>query len=118
MSLRIFEFLCPCGVRREALVDPSVREIQCPGCDLPATRVISAPRVALEGVTGAFPTAADAWVARREEKMRVERKLMREHGEYATGKPLDVPLAAWHRSKRRTGSAGRPSDQHQTGPLT
>jgi hypothetical protein len=37
-------------------------------------RVISAPRIALEGITGDFPTAADAWARKHEEATRIANK--------------------------------------------
>ena len=43
-------------------------------CQSIATRIISAPNIMLEGVTGDFPTAADAWVRKREQKTRLANK--------------------------------------------
>jgi len=39
-----------------------------------ATRIISMPRIALEGVSGDFPTAADAWARKHEEATRIANK--------------------------------------------
>lgn len=68
----IFDFECPFGHINEEFVDAAVHQTACRDCGAPAERRISPPRVRLEGITGAFPTAADAWVRRREEKMRQE----------------------------------------------
>jgi len=71
---KIFEFVCTEEHKFEALVDDSVRAYKCPHCGSDATRIISAPQMKLEGCTGAFPTAYDAWERKRAEKLAVERK--------------------------------------------
>ena len=47
----------------------------CQVCGSPATKVIRPIAFQLEGTSGDFPTAADKWVKKREEKMAQERKL-------------------------------------------
>jgi hypothetical protein len=74
MSKRIFEFRCAENHTTESYVDDTVNAIECPVCQLMALRIISAPRIALEGITGDFPTAADAWVRKREEATRIAEK--------------------------------------------
>lgn len=74
MTRRIFEFVCPNNHRNEALVSSLSMWIKCPECDLNASRVISAVRSQLEGITGAFPTAYDAWARKHEEATKVARK--------------------------------------------
>jgi hypothetical protein len=39
-----------------------------------AHRVISAPRIKLEGISGAFPTASDAWANKHIEATKQARK--------------------------------------------
>ena len=75
MPRRIFEFVCIDNAHRtEAFVDIEVHAIPCKECGSEATRVISAPTMKLEGWSGDFPTAADAWVRKRSEKIAQERK--------------------------------------------
>lgn len=71
---RIFEFKCAKSHITEKLVDDEVRSVECPHCHNEATRIISSPRFVLEGVTGAFPTAADAWARKHEQAARVAYK--------------------------------------------
>jgi hypothetical protein len=71
---RIFEFRCVKDHVSEKLVDDEVRSIECPHCRNEASRIISSPRIWLEGITGAFPSAADAWARKHEEATRVAYK--------------------------------------------
>ena len=72
--IRVFEFLCEDGHLNELFVDSSVREQPCKVCGKVAHRIVSAGHVQLEGITGAFPGAADKWVRLRAEKLKHERK--------------------------------------------
>jgi uncharacterized protein (UPF0212 family) len=74
MPKRIFEFRCVKDHTTERFVDDEVRSIECPHCHNEASRIISTPRIALEGITGAFPSAADAWARKHEEANRVAYK--------------------------------------------
>ena len=74
MALRMFEFLCTNAHRTEALVDPDTQHLLCSKCGSEAAKIISAPTMKLEGFTGSFPTAYDAWERKRSEKMAIERK--------------------------------------------
>lgn len=74
MALRMFEFLCMNSHRIEALVDPDTPHLICSKCGQEAAKVISAPTVSLEGVSGSYPTAYDAWNRKRSEKLAQERK--------------------------------------------
>ncbi len=74
MALRMFEFLCANSHRIEALVEPDTTHLLCSKCGREAAKVISAPTVSLEGVTGSYPTAYDAWNRKRSEKLAQERK--------------------------------------------
>ena len=71
---RYFDFQCAKGHVTEKLVDDSVTVVQCPHCGNDASRLISAPRISLDGCSGDFPTAADAWVNRRNSHIAWERK--------------------------------------------
>ena len=71
---RMFEFVCEDGHISEALVDETIRELACRACGKHATRIVSAANMKLEGITGAFPSAYDAWERKRSEKLAQERK--------------------------------------------
>lgn len=71
---RMFEFVCEDGHISEALVDDTIRELSCRACGKPATRIVSMVRSKLEGISGAFPSAYDAWERKRSEKLKQERK--------------------------------------------
>jgi hypothetical protein len=81
MSRRLFEFVCQNGHITERLVDSEVRTLTCLDCSRVAERIVSAPQVKLEGITGAFPGAYDKWERVRAEKLAVERKQKAKHGE-------------------------------------
>ena len=71
---RMFEFRCGENHTIEKYIDEEVNAIECPFCQCMSLRIISAPRIALEGVTGDFPTAADAWAKKHEEATRIAEK--------------------------------------------
>ena len=57
----IFEFQCrKCKDTFEKLTE-YIKETECPSCGSMADKIISAPRISLEGISGAFPDAAAAW---------------------------------------------------------
>ena len=72
---RMFEFLCDNDHLTEQFIDENVRTAICRECNTSAMRQISTPRISLEGITGAFPGAADKWVQKRAEKLKQEQKL-------------------------------------------
>jgi len=71
---RLFEFRCDDGHISEQLVSDTLRVSPCRECGKAANRIMSAPRVNLEGITGAFPGAYDRWARVRAEKLSQERK--------------------------------------------
>lgn len=71
---RIFEFLCLDNHLSEAYIDDSERMISCKECGKDAHRIVSKPNMKLEGITGDYPTAYDAWERKRAEKLKEERK--------------------------------------------
>lgn len=71
---RIFEFRCVKEHVTEKFVDDEVRTVECPHCHNDASRIISSPRICLEGITGAFPSAADAWARKHEQAARAYQK--------------------------------------------
>jgi len=82
MGLRLFDFQCAKGHRFEEMVKAEVRETKCATCGKKAKRLMSAPRVSLEGISGDFPSAADKWVQRRESHMKKEKRNTERHGTY------------------------------------
>jgi hypothetical protein len=68
------DFCCgTCGVISEAYVQAEYKTIECPECGCNATIVQAMPTVCLEGITGAFPGAADRWARIREENAQIKR---------------------------------------------
>jgi len=68
------DFLCGhCGVLTERLTDTAYRCIECPECHGDAIEQLSTPTVKLEGITGAFPDAADRWARIREDNAKIKR---------------------------------------------
>lgn len=73
MAKRLYDFSCGDHVF-ERMTDDSTRFTPCPYCDKEAIRLVSAPNVKLEGITGAFPGAYDRWERVRAEKQSQEVK--------------------------------------------
>lgn len=71
MSRRIFEFKCEDNHVTESLVQLDVQSLQCSVCGKEAHRMLSTPRIALNGWNMHFPTAADKWARNHEEAARV-----------------------------------------------
>lgn len=69
---RIFEFLCEDNHLSEAYIDENERVISCKECGKESHRIVSKPMMKLEGISGDYPTAYDAWERKRNEKMKVE----------------------------------------------
>ncbi len=55
----------------EKLVDTNCREIEC-FCGGKAKRVMSMPRIDLDGTSGDYPTAYDRWANIREQNRKVK----------------------------------------------
>lgn len=74
MRLKILDYQCRhCGVIGETMNgnDPAPSCLECGG---DTVYKVASPRFVLEGTSGSFPTAADKWVKRRQEKMKLEQK--------------------------------------------
>jgi hypothetical protein len=72
--MRVFrDFSCECGEVTEKYISNEVNTIEC-SCGKTAQKVLSMPRVKLEGITGAFPGAADRWARIREDNARIKAK--------------------------------------------
>ena len=85
----VLDFVCENRHKTESFVRPETIAIVCPVCSMLAERVISAPRCKLDGTTGHFPGASDAWERKREQHMAKEQRVMRDHGEYLNGRPCN-----------------------------
>ena len=68
------DFQCAKGHKEEYFADRNVMSVPCRHCGNEASRLIATPRISLDGCSGDFPTASDAWVRRRESRMKWERK--------------------------------------------
>jgi hypothetical protein len=61
------EFRCKeCSKVEEHLVNADVREARCK-CGGVSTRIIGTPRIALDPISGHFPSATDRWAKAHEE---------------------------------------------------
>lgn len=64
-----------CDYKEELFLDNDVITTPCPSCGGVAKKIRSVPNFMLPGNDPqGFPTAADKWVKKREEKMAEERK--------------------------------------------
>lgn len=67
------DFQCnDCGSVFEAYAGHDTHVLECRDCHGKARRLIGTPRIKLEGVTGAFPTAHDRWAKIREDNARIK----------------------------------------------
>jgi len=64
----MYEFVCDCSKRTEALTDYETDSVQCQ-CGGLAHRVISAPSINLEGWSGHFPSAYERFEQRHRNKI-------------------------------------------------
>jgi predicted nucleic acid-binding Zn ribbon protein len=72
--LRYFDFQCAKGHVTEHLVESEVTSVDCPHCGNEAMRLISCPRIALDGISGDFPDATRKWERNRQSHIAWERK--------------------------------------------
>ncbi len=71
---RLFEFKCnSCEEVFEEYTEYK-KVSTCPSCGGDADKLISAPRISLEGVTGDFPGAAAAWDRKHKQQLEKETK--------------------------------------------
>ena len=57
----LYDWKCECGNIFEGLAEISDKTHICERCGSEAKRLISAPNIRLEGISGHFPTAYDKW---------------------------------------------------------
>ncbi len=76
MAKRIFEFVCVGEEPHlfEKFTDEDNRTVVCPHCGELSNRIVSTPRIALDGWSGDFPGETMQWERKRAEKLSQERK--------------------------------------------
>jgi len=58
----MLDFKCTaCNHTDERYIDNTTEYTECSKCNSRATRLVSTPTISLEGYSGSFPSAADAW---------------------------------------------------------
>jgi hypothetical protein len=77
---RLFDFKCTEGHISEQFVDDSLFKSTCRQCDNPASRILSPVRSRLDPISGDFPKATNTWVRNREQRMKIEKKAIDNHG--------------------------------------
>lgn len=70
---RMYEFVCDCGQRTEALTDYETISVLC-RCGGFSSRVISAPSFNLEGWSGSFPSSHGRFERKHRDRLSAERK--------------------------------------------
>lgn len=83
--IRVFDFRCADGHVHEHFVSLGTERLTCSTCGADAVKIMSAPRSKLEGFTGDFPTAGDAWVRSRESRQKADERSVERHGETRNG---------------------------------
>ena len=66
----LYDFQCECGSKFEALAKMSDLTYECKRCGKMASRLISTPRIKLEGWSGHFPTAKQKFIKMHEKEAR------------------------------------------------
>jgi hypothetical protein len=82
--MKVVDFLCSNGHRHERFLTSDIAGMDvslCPECGKPAERQVSAPNFKLEGTTGSFPGAHMQWEKKRAQKMAVQARKERDHGD-------------------------------------
>lgn len=70
---RMYEYVCDSGHRMAALAAYEAKELPC-RCGGEARRIISAPRINLEGWSGDFPSSWLKFDQKHRDKLAAERK--------------------------------------------
>lgn len=74
MSRRMYEFQCEAGHITENLVSYEVTTVPCGTCGNDAKRIISTPRISLDGTDPVYVSAHEKWAKNRESQRNKERK--------------------------------------------
>lgn len=78
--IRVFNFECKNNHITECFVDSDVQQTTCSVCGELASRVMSAPRFKLDGVSGDYPTATQQWERKHVEAAAVANAKYERHG--------------------------------------
>lgn len=79
MAIRVFNFKCKNEHVTEHFVSSETTSVSCK-CGEQADRVVSCPTFKLDGITGSFPTASDAWARKHEQAAAVANAKYERHG--------------------------------------
>jgi len=72
---RIFEFRCTsCGCVTERYIESHIQNTECDECGDRASKIISAPRIELDGTDPVYVSAYGKWAKKREEANKVARE--------------------------------------------
>lgn len=71
---RMYEFMCSNGHITESYLDESIRETTCSTCGNDASRIISMPRISLDGTDPVYVSAHERWARNREEATKMANK--------------------------------------------
>ncbi len=71
---RLYDFQCPNDHITESLVDSDHTTAKCKVCSKDAIRLISAPTIGLDALSGDFPGATAKWAAVRADRLKQEQK--------------------------------------------
>jgi len=71
---RLYDFQCPNDHITESLVDSDHTTAKCKVCSKDAIRLISAPNISLDALSGDFPGATAKWAAVRADRLKQEQK--------------------------------------------
>lgn len=74
------DYRCADGHEAEYFVDSHITHVECSTCGKNAAKVLRAPRVNLDPISGDFPGATMKWARDRESHMKMERKKADAHG--------------------------------------
>lgn len=88
----MFDFACAsCDAKFEDLVQPDIRELQCPECGATACRQISPVRIDQLGMAmqEGFPSAVDRFDRVHRERKAIEERKYSEHGDYGSAAGSD-----------------------------
>jgi len=74
MTRRMYEFQCEAGHITENLVGYETTVVPCSACGNDAKRIISTPRISLDGADPVYVSAHEKWARNREEARKAEQK--------------------------------------------
>ena len=71
---RLYDFKCPNDHVTESLVDSDHTTAKCKVCSKDAIRLVSAPSIGLDPISGDFPGATARWANVRADRLKHEQK--------------------------------------------